>query len=99
MELLFNTVGGLGAAILGLALLSLIVMGLLLPLAVFGIKPLLRVVIEELRKTNRLLARQSMRDLGIEAIGAGEAATSRDDSEPQSLADYIRDRDARSERP
>jgi hypothetical protein len=96
MELLFPTVGSLGAVVLGLALLSLILMGLLLPLAVFGIKPLLRVAIEELRKTNRLLARQSMRDLGIEAVGTGEAATTRDDSEPQSLADYIRDRDSRS---
>jgi len=96
MELLISTVGAFGIAIITLALLSLIVMGLLMPLAVFGIKPLLRVAIEELRKTNRLLARQSMRDQGVEAGGIGEIATTRDDSVPQSLQDFIRDRDART---
>jgi len=96
MELLVNTVGAFGIAVITLALLSLIVMGLLMPLAVFGIKPLLRVAIDELRKTNRLLARQAMRDQGMDAGGVGEVATSRDDSAPQNLRDFIRDRDARS---
>ncbi|WP_416057759.1 hypothetical protein [Stenotrophomonas maltophilia] len=96
MELLVNTVGAFGIAVITLALLSLIVMGLLMPLAVFGIKPLLRVAIDELRKTNRLLARQAMRDQGMDAGGVGEVATSRDDSAPPNLRDFIRDRDARS---
>jgi len=95
MELLLTTVGAFGVAVITLALLSLILMGLLMPLAVFGIKPLLRVAIEELRKTNRLLARQGMRDQGVDAGGIGEIATSRDESAPQSLQDFIRDRDAR----
>jgi len=95
MELLLTTVGAFGVAVITLALLSLILMGLLMPLAVFGIKPLLRVAIEELRKTNRLLARQGMRDQGMDAGGIGEIATSRDESAPQSLQDFIRDRDAR----
>jgi hypothetical protein len=96
MELLLTTVGAFGVAVITLALLSLIVMALLMPLAVFGIKPLLRVAIEELRKTNRLLARQGMRDQGMDAGGIGEIATSRDESAPQSLQDFIRERDARS---
>ncbi len=95
MELLLTTVGAFGVAVITLALLSLILMGLLMPLAVFGIKPLLRVAIEELRKTNRLLARHGMRDQGMDAGGIGEIATSRDESAPQSLQDFIRDRDAR----
>jgi len=95
MELLLTTVGAFGVAVITLALLSLILMGLLMPLAVFGIKPLLRVAIEELRKTNRLLARQGMRDQGMDAGGIGEIATSRDESAPQSLQDFIRDRDVR----
>ncbi|MBA0362750.1 hypothetical protein [Stenotrophomonas maltophilia] len=96
MEVLVNAIGLFGATVLGLAVFALLVLGLLMPLAVFGIKPLLRVAIEELRKTNRLLARQGMRDQGIDAGGIGETATSRDDSAPQSLQDFIRDRDARS---
>jgi len=95
MELLLTTVGAFGVAVITLALLSLILMGLLMPLAVFGIMPLLRVAIEELRKTNRLLARQGMRDQGMDAGGIGEIATSRDESAPQSLQDFIRERDAR----
>lgn len=93
MEVFFSTLGALGVWLVALAVLALAVMGLLMPLAVFGIKPLLRVLIEEQRRNNRLLARQVLRDQGIEPEDVAGVATSRDDGEPQTLQDFIRERD------
>lgn len=95
MESIFVTLGALGAWLAALGLLALILLGLLMPLAVFGIKPLLRALIEEQRKTNRLLARQGMRDQGLEVSEPAVAATTRDQSAPQTLHDFIQARDAR----
>ncbi|HCL44796.1 hypothetical protein JY438_05165 [Stenotrophomonas maltophilia] len=96
MEVFFSTLGALGVWLIALAVLALVVMGLLMPFAVFGIKPLLRVLIEEQRRNNRLLARQGLRDQGIEAGDVAGVATSKDDSEPQTLQDFIRERSGRS---
>lgn len=92
MEVFFSTLGELGVWLVALAVLALVVMGLLMPFAVFGIKPLLRVLIEEQRRNNRLLARQGLRDQGIEAGDVASLATSKDDDAPQTLQDFIRER-------
>lgn len=92
MEVFFSTLGALGVWLVALAVLALVVMGLLMPFAVFGIKPLLRVLIEEQRRNNRLLARQGLRDQGIEAGDVASLATSKDDDAPQTLQDFIRER-------
>ncbi|HEL4148038.1 TPA: hypothetical protein UM348_000734 [Stenotrophomonas maltophilia] len=96
MEVFFSTLGALGVWLVALTVLALVVMGLLMPFAVFGIKPLLRVLIEEQRRNNRLLARQGLRDQGIEAGDVAGVATSKDDGEPQTLQDFIRERSGRS---
>lgn len=95
MDVFFSTMGALGVWLVALAVFALAVLGLLMPLAVFGIKPLLRVLIEEQRKTNRMLAKQGLRDQGIEARDVASVATSRDDGEPQTLEEFIRERGER----
>ncbi|WP_445683810.1 hypothetical protein ACUDCE_08015 [Stenotrophomonas pavanii] len=96
MDVFFSTLGALGVWLVALAVFALGVLGLLMPLAVFGIKPLLRVLIEEQRKTNRMLAKQGLRDQGIESRDVASVATSRDDGEPQTLEEFIRERAGRS---
>ncbi|WP_414616976.1 hypothetical protein [Stenotrophomonas muris] len=96
MDVFFSTMGALGVWLVALAVFALALLGLLMPLAVFGIKPLLRALIEEQRKTNRMLAKQGLRDQGIEPRDVASVATSRDDGEPQTLEEFIRERGGRS---
>lgn len=73
-----NGLAGLGVALyVGLILIGLVIsiLWICMPFAIFGTKPILRELLAEQRKTNRLLAEAAERARGKPTLSVGNAAS------------------------